>query len=310
MSAGALQEDGGGDATPAPLSETGSWIHRTALGVSVGSVVPGHKPDPAPLAFFRALRQGWQVRRTLWLLVQRDFKVRYRAQALGLLWSFANPLVMMAILSIVFVKVMKVPVPHFPVFLLIGQLLWQFLNNSVTAGTASLIDNTQIVKRTVYPRQLVPIAAVLSHLLNFVMECLMLVAFVVVFPDAYRLSPWLLFLPIIVGIQVVFLFGVTMATSALNVVYRDIFYLVTSVLLVLFWLTPVVYSTDMVPPWLQTILAANPLTGVITSAREIIMHGRAPNPRLLGTAAAAALAVFLAGAAVFRKYDRVVSDYL
>jgi ABC-type polysaccharide/polyol phosphate export permease len=286
------------------------WIHRTPAGVELGGDVPSGTRQSAISALAGAFRLTWRLRQTLWVLVLKDFKSRYRAQALGLLWSFANPLVMMGTLTFVFTQVLKVQTPHFPIFYLIGAILWQFFNNATLAGTGAMLENASLVKRTTFPRFLLPISAVLSNLVNLAFESFILVAFYFVMPDAYHVSWSLVVLPLLVGIEVIMLFGVVLITAGLNVRYRDVYYLVTSALTVGFWFCPILYSVEMVPTWLRPVMNLNPLSGVIVGTRDIIMKGAWPDPVTLAPGAAAAIVLFLVGCLVFRGQNLRIADHV
>jgi len=253
---------------------------------------------------------AFSLRQTLWVLVVRDFKSRYRAQALGLFWSFAHPLVMMVTVTLAFQKVLKVEIPNFPVFYLIGAVIWQFFSNSLLATTGAMLDNSSLVKRTTFPRFLFPVAAVFSHLLHFAMELALVFAFFLIYPEAYRFNGALLALPALVLLLVVINIGVGLFTCGLNVRYRDVYYLVTSVLTMGFWVTPIIYPTAMAPAWLQPLLRLNPIGGVIEGARDVIMKGEWPRAEYLLPSLGTGLVLFIVGCAVFRRQNIYIADYV
>src|SRR6185436_5079399 len=117
---------------------------------------------------------AWQLRKAVWVLVLKDFKGRYRAHSLGLFWSLAHPLVMMATLTVAFQYLLRVQIRNFAIFFLIGSIYWQFFANALTMGTTSLLDNGGVVKTTTFPRFLFPIAVVLSQLIHLAMESVLI----------------------------------------------------------------------------------------------------------------------------------------
>jgi ABC-2 type transport system permease protein len=217
---------------------------------------------------------------------------------------------MMVTITIAFKHILKVDIPNFQIFYLIGAIIWQFFSNSVLATTGSMMDNGGLVKRTTFPRFLFPIATILSHLIHFGMEATLVFAFFFVYPEAYVFNASLLALPLLVLLLIVMLIGVGLTTSGLNVKYRDVYYLVTSALTVLFWLTPVLFSTRMAPSWLRPFLRVNPVGGVIEGARDIIMHGEWPRLGEMLPAAATGVVVFFVGCAVFRRQNLQIADYV
>lgn len=244
------------------------------------------------------------------LFAGNDFRARYRAQALGVLWSLLQPLVMMAILSVVFTRAFRSTEPNFPVFLLIGLLVWQWVSASLGAATISFIINADMVKRTVFPRALLPISSVVSYGLNALIESLALVAIIPFFPGSFVRSPALLVVPGVVAMLVVLLSGAALAFAALNVIYRDVAYLVTTGLSILYWLTPVIYPPTLLPERFRDVLAWNPLGAIIGALRDTIMHGAAPAALdwlHMGTGTAIVLAL---GLVLFRRHERDMLDHV
>ena len=151
-------------------------------------------------------------------LVEKDFKVRYRNMSLGVFWSLVNPLVMMGVLSFVFSVVFPLQRPHSPLFLLCGLLPYNFFSLGWVTGTRSVVDNAPFVKRVPFWRQLLPVSVVLGNLVHYGIQLglLLVLAFIMV-----GFSVHWLWLPIIVILQVVFVCGLSLLTSGLNVYYRD-----------------------------------------------------------------------------------------
>ncbi len=246
----------------------------------------------------------------LWVLTRTDFRARYRSQALGLLWSLLNPLVMMGIISLVFTHLFRSTERYFPVFLLIGLLLWQWFTASVNAATTVFVNNADIIKRTIFLRQLLPMSTVLSYGINFCIESLALLIFIPIFPGAFRVTPALLIIPILLALLLLLIGGIALATSVLNVIYRDVAYLVNTALLLLYWLTPLVYPIDVIPYPFRTILQCSPLAGILFAVRRAVMQGQVPS--LLGWLGIVVptLLVVLVGWRIYRHYEHMVLDYV
>ena len=286
------------------------WVHHSHTGIELGREVPTGRLMGAIPAFTAACALTWELRKALWVLVLKDFKARYRAHALGLFWSLAHPLVMMATLTIAFQYVLQVRINNFAIFFLIGSVYWQFFSNALTSGTGSLMENGALVKTTTFPRFLFPIAGVLSQLIHFAMESVLILVFFFFFPSAYTLNVTLVALPLLVVLMVMMLIGATFITSVLHARYRDLYYIVSSVLTVGFWLTPILYSTSMAPERLRPLLRLNPMGGIIESAREIIMSGRWPTMDLILPAVVASVVLFSSGCVVFRRENVHVADFV
>ncbi len=243
-------------------------------------------------------------------LIDKDFKSRYKAKALGRLWSVADPLVMVVIYTIVFAHILQVAEPFYPIFLLLGLVPYRSFANSVNGAAASIADNLSLVKRVAFPRVLLPTAVVLSHVRHFFIELTLVAGLFLYFREAFHPSWNLLWLVVVFSVQLTFIQGVALIVSALNVRYRDTQYILNSALLVLTWLTPTFYSFTVVPPNLAKLLMWNPLVGVAEGYRSILLHGSRPSFTLLGAGGITALVVFAIGLAVFKHYENVFADYL
>jgi|SRR5215469_2638421 len=242
-------------------------------------------------------------------LVLKDFRIRYRNMSLGVLWSIANPLVMMGVLTFVFTRIYPNPaVSHFAVFVLCGLVPFNFYSLSLNAGTTSLLDNQSLVKRVRCPRRIFPIAAVLSNCLHFLIQIALLFAFVFAFGyRANRFWPWLV---IIWGLEVFFMCGLSLITSALDVYYRDVRYLVEASNAVMFWLVPIFYSLQMVPQQFRPLYLLNPIAAVVVAGRNVLLEGKAPPAELLAPIVIVSFAFFAVGFAVFGQLERNLADNL
>ena len=288
------------------------WVHRRPSGPSWG---PLDADSSAPKA-------GAAPRRTtfthvLSVLTRNEFRARYRSQALGILWSLLNPLVQTAILSFIFshVSAFKSAIPNYPVYLLIGVVVWQWFATAINTATQSFINNADIVKRTVFSRQIVPLATALSYGINFAMEALLVVALVVVWPHAFKLTPALLLVPVILAILAALIVGVVLATSVLNVIYRDVAFLVSTALTLLYWLVPIIYPVSFVndaavPRIYITLYHLNPVTAILVALRSCLMDGHAPSAVTWAGMLGPTALMLVTGWAVFRHYERMVLDYV
>jgi ABC-type polysaccharide/polyol phosphate export permease len=253
-------------------------------------------------------RREWLA--TLATLIRHEFRIRYRAQALGAAWSFLHPIVMMAVLSVVLPPAFGATDGRYSVYLLIGLVFWNFWSTSITASVGSLVAKAAILRHTMLPRPLVPLSVMLSYALNLGVEILALVAFVPVYPRAFRLSPALALVPVALVFLVALMGGVVLVGSVLNVVYRDVGYLVTTALLLLFWLTPIVYPLGAVREPFRSLLAWNPLTAILETLRGAVMDGAVPDARTWATMTVAAFASLAIGWLVFHRFERVVLDHV
>ncbi|HEX9103246.1 MAG TPA: ABC transporter permease [Polyangia bacterium] len=287
------------------------WVHRRPAGPSWG---PLDEKSPASGKAGAPRTTGWHV---LSVLLRNEFRARYRSQALGILWSLLNPLVQTTILSVIFshVSAFKSAIPSYPVYLLIGVVVWQWFATAINMATQSFISQADIVKRTVFSRQIVPLATALSYGINFAMEAMLVLALAAFWPHAFKLSPALLLVPVILAVLAALIVGVVLATSVLNVIYRDVAFLVSTALTLLYWLVPIIYPVSFVddaamPQLYKTLYHFNPITAILIALRGCIMDGALPSALTWAGMLAPTALMLAIGWAVFRHYERMVLDYV
>ena len=250
-----------------------------------------------------------RYRELLGNLFRRDLQAKYRGSALGVLWTVANPLLLMAVYLLVFGVVWKSPfatIDHYALFLLSGLALWTFFAAAVQSATRSMLDNANLIRKTRFPRQLVPLSVVFAHLVSFAaMLALLLVVNFIALPRV-RGTEWLA-IPL-AALFVGVVCGLALATASLNVLFRDIEFIVAALLVPLFFLTPILYS--LTGPQLakhrhvvDVIHWVNPLSPSIESVRAPLFAGTLPHwTDALYLVVACALSLAL-GAAVFNRVD-------
>jgi lipopolysaccharide transport system permease protein len=249
-------------------------------------------------------------------LVARDLKVRYKNSILGVLWSWLNPLFMMAVYTLVFIFMRSadngvVPDRDFPVFVLCALLPWNFFAGSVMQSVGSIVENAPLVKKVYFPREILPLSVVLSNMVNFGIALMILFPMLLIF--GVRITPWMLLLPIVVLIQFCFITGVALLLSTLNVFYRDTKAIMDVAIMAWFFVTPIIYPIDILPRsreilgWTVDIhrwtRILNPMASLVAAYRDVLYYGRLVGPDFLARTAVTSLAVLLVGYAVFLKYS-------
>jgi ABC-2 type transport system permease protein len=213
-------------------------------------------------------------------LVRKDLKVKYKSSALGFVWSLANPLLYLAVFSLVFGFFLKNNVPWFAVLFMSGFLIWSFFNSAALDATGAVVGNANLVKKVRFPRVVLPLASVGFAGVHLVLQLLVFFLFLVpAYPDAFGPQLWLL-VPAL-AVTVVFTTAMSLLASSLNVRYRDVQHLLEIALLAWFWLTPIVYPVTVVRDQLARhgllelfkFYMANPMTAVVVTAqRAIYVH--------------------------------------
>ena len=239
-------------------------------------------------------------------MVKRDFVARYRKSVLGVLWSVLHPLLTMIVLSTVFSLMLgRGAYPNFPIYFFSGQILYLFLNESTTMAMGSVIANEGIIKKVYVPKYIFPLSRVISTLINMMFS---FIAFMFVFIFTGVQFQWtMLLIPIPIIYIFVFALGVALFMSALTVFFRDLTYLYGVFMQLLFFTTPIIYTMDSIPDWLEPIYGFNPLFHFITYFREVAIWGTVPDLWSNMVCIGFALASLCIGVYVFmKKQDRYI----
>lgn len=266
----------------------------------------------APNRQAKTLVAGWRHLATyshlLRNLVARELKLKYKGSAFGLLWSLANPLLMLAIYTLAFRYIIRVQVENFPIFFILGYLPWVFLGSSLTLGTTCLVDNAPLIDKIYFPRQVLPYSVALSAGIQFLLAltCLAPVFWLV----GLAITPALVILPLIVFLQLLFTVGLVLIVAVAHARYRDTKHFLEIGLVVWFWITPIVYPLEMVPAGIRPFIAANPMTGFLSAYRAVLLAGTVPAGSTVAALAAWTGVVFMLGTVLFRATSPRIPEML
>jgi ABC-type polysaccharide/polyol phosphate export permease len=245
----------------------------------------------------------WRARRVVQALVARDLRGRYVGSSFGVLWSIANPLTQLAIFTFVFATVLKVRFGDgelpFVLYLACALFPWLAFQESVQRSTTCLVDNAVLVKRVVFPVEVLPVQLALSALVHQLIALTLLLVLMTAF--GVLPGPALLALPVLVAVQLLFTIGLGWGAAALHVYFRDTGQMIGVLLPMWFYLTPIIYPYDLVPDFLRPALALNPLTTLVQDYRDLFLHGVVPFGVREAWLVAASLGVFAAGASLFGR---------
>ena len=256
------------------------------------------------------LRALWRYRELLYSLVARDLQVRYKSSVLGFLWCLINPLLMMAVFTLVFTILMgNRSIENFPLFVLIGVLAWNLNATAVMGALGSVVNNANLVMKVNFPRELLPLSAVLSNTVNLLFSLVALLAMMTVF--RVGLTPWVLLFPVVLLGQVCFMSGLGLALSAIQVYFRDTGIIMETLLLAWFFLTPVFYRMeDLFPAYARWMYWLNPMASYISSYRLIFYSGGDLGLDFLLRSLVTSLVVLLVGYLVFVRLSKGFGEVL
>jgi ABC-2 type transport system permease protein len=266
-------------------------------------------------------------------LVRKDLKVKYKNSALGFVWSLANPLLYLAVFTLVFSVFLKNGVPWFAVLFMSGLLVWNFFNLATLSATGAVVGNANLVRKVRFPKIVLPLSSVGFAGVHFVLQMLVFLVFLVPFyPEAFGPQLWLVVPALAVALT--FTVAMSLLASALNVRYRDVEHLLEIALLAWFWLSPIVYRAALAQeqfsgaPWLFKVYMANPMTAVVVAMQRAIYRypvvvddqnrllrvlpadGYAFYLRWLGVAAVTSLVLLAVGRWTFRRQQADFAEEL
>jgi ABC-type polysaccharide/polyol phosphate export permease len=251
----------------------------------------------------------FQYRELVRNIVLRDLRLKYRGSVLGFLWSLVNPLVVVAIYTLAFSVILRVRTSHYVLYLVTGLLPWGYFAGSASAATGAIIDSGSLVKSVYFPRAILPVSVVLFNLSQFGMT------FAVVLPAVLLVygiapSPPMLAFVLVLLLQTVFTIGVALLLATATAFFRDVRHLLEIALQVMFWLIPIIYEYDLIPPPLRPISFAVPMTPYIMGYRQSLFYEQWPDPAVWALSTAYAALAFFGGLLVFRKYEDRFTELL
>jgi lipopolysaccharide transport system permease protein len=242
---------------------------------------------------------GQYLKDLLVVLTRKEIKIRYKNSWLGYAWSILNPLAFAFIYSIAFGVVMRVQVSQYPLFLLAGLFPWQWLSHSFSAAPNIFLANATLIKKVRFPWNMLVASTVLNDAVHFVLSIPIIMGFLALYQSVPSWS-WLIGIPLLVLEQFVMIYGFALTIASLNLFFRDLDRLTALMITFLFFLTPITYSSSMVPDNYQVFLYLNPMAPLMLSWQQLFLTGTLSWPFIL-TGYVIALLSFGMGSLIYRK---------
>jgi len=260
------------------------------------------------MMFIQHIKELYKYRNLIWVLAWGEFKQRYKNSVLGFFWSLLEPLLFLTVLYVVFTNIMKVQVEYYPLFLLLGIIIWNFFGRSTTMGLNCIVGKSNILQKVYFPRDIFVISACITALLTSLFESIVFVLFMIVFRIPLSLN--ILYLPIFLLIGFILVLGTSLTLAALYVFYRDVQFVWLVILQIGFFITPVMYPLSLFEPNILRILVLNPMAQLIQMSRDVVIYAKPPPMPALGYTIVISLIIFIIGYAIFTKLESRFAEEL
>ena len=234
-------------------------------------------------------------------LAWSDFKLRYKSSALGFVWSLLDPLLMLLVLYLVFTNLMRVQVEHYQLFLLLGIILWNFLDRGTSMSIGAIVGKPSLVQKVYFPRDILIISTCITALMMTLLEFIVFIIFMAIFhvlPGAA-----MFYFPVIFALEFVIIFGLSLALSAMNVYFRDVQFIWKLIIQIGFFATPVIYPLSVFPANLQKYVMLNPIARIFIMLRDCTLYRTVPTFTNLAYVAVCALIILLVGYLIFDRLE-------
>ena len=253
-----------------------------------------------------------QRRHLIWSFALRDLKGRFVGSLGGVLWAVVHPLVLLISYNFVFGMIFRAQVPEglevgFPIYLFTGILPWLYFQDTLLRSSSCILDNANLVRKTVFPTEILPVSLAFSNLITHLMTFIVLLCILAVSGKLYWTA---LLVPIYLFLMVLLLLGMSWFAAALQVFLRDTAQVLTVSLILWFWFTPIFYQRERVPDWLRPWMSLNPMTYVVEGYRDLLLRGEIPRWESFARLATCAIVAFVIGGVFFRSTKREFVDVL
>ena len=249
----------------------------------------------------RIIKEIFKFRALIWALVSRHLAARYRGSMLGVLWSFLNPLFLIAVYSLVFKYYIRFQEQdNYTVFMFTGLLPWIWFSSGLIEATSSISGGGSLITKAIFPSHVLPIVSVITNLIHFIFAIPLLIIAILI--NDMPLHATLAFLPVVVILQTLFMTGLSLGLSSLNVYYRDIQHILANMMTLLFFLCPIIYPESSIPDRFKFSLFLNPMATLVDSYHKVILEGVLPPLHSLAFLTVLSFVCCYIGSMIFNRY--------
>lgn len=261
--------------------------------------------------FISEIKAVYKWRELLWQMVGREVKARYKQSVLGYFWVILNPLAQMLVMSFAFSIILRIPtnassnIPY-SIFLFVALLPWTLFANSLGSATAALVSAGSLITKIYFPRTILVLATLFAKIIDFLFSTSILVVYMIIYHIPININ--ILWIIPIFFIQQIFTLGLSLFFAAANLLYRDIQYLLSLILTLWMYLTPIIYPADIVPERFKFLFQLNPMSVIVNAYRQVILGGGAPKYSSLIVATLVSFIILLVGLSYFKSREKIFAD--
>ena len=232
--------------------------------------------------------------------IKKEIRGKYKGSWLGIMWTFLNPLLMLAVYAIVFPYILRVNVENYTIFMIVALIPWNYFTTAIQTGTGCVVANGNILKKVYFPREIIPISITISQLVNFLITCIIMFVFIIF--SGVGFSIHILLLPLIIFTQFILILAINFVLSALTVYAHDIDHFVSVALTLGFY--AIVYLSTMLPEKFQWVMKINPMAVLVEAYRSILYYHNLPDFKLLGIWIVISFVMLILGYITFKKLEK------
>ena len=250
----------------------------------------------------------YKYRELLKTNVKKEIRGRYKNSFLGILWSFLNPLLQLAVYSVIFGALLAGGDKTYHIYICVALIPWTYFTTTISQAAFTIIGNGDIIKKVYFPREILPISVVTSGAVNFLISTIIILAFVL--GAGLGLTKYIILYPFVLLIQYILLLGISFIVSSITVYFRDLEHIIGVVLMAAFYATPIVYRLSDLPANLQVIMQLNPMTHLINAYRDIFYYHQMPDMRMLLILLGISVVLTIIGYFIFKKLQKGFAEEL
>ena len=247
-------------------------------------------------------KELYNYRELLKTNVKKEIRGKYKGSWLGIVWTFLNPLLMLAVYAFVFPYILRVDVENYTIFMIVALIPWNFFTTAVISGTSCINVNGMILKKVYFPREIIPLSVTISQLINFLITCVIVFMFILF--SGVGFSIHLLLFPLLVLIQFILTLGINFILSSITVFIHDVAHFIQIAMTLGFYATPIVYLSSMLPAKFQWAMHVNPMAVLVEAYRAVLYSHTMPDMKWLGIWGVLSVVILVLGYLLFKKLEK------